>query len=105
MGDGVYPREENNGPGDELMESDVLVELYYAIQRRLSCQRDQGPADGEDDQSNVEMEHQRSGPGDGVPKPERRPCVGEIILQMVVEESKGKDHGVGRGKDQDKESP
>ena len=38
MGDCVDPGKENNGERHQLVEGNVLIELNYAVQRRLSQQ-------------------------------------------------------------------
>lgn len=60
VGDGVDPGEEDDGPGDKHVEGDVLVELDNAVQRGSAQQRDEVPADGEEDEGNVEVEDQGS---------------------------------------------
>lgn len=49
------PREEDDGPGDKLVEGDVLVELDDAVEGRLTGQGDEGPADGEEDECDINM--------------------------------------------------
>ena len=49
------PRKEDDGPGCRHMESDILVELYDAVQRRLSSQRDERSANWEQDHGYIKM--------------------------------------------------
>ena len=51
----VHPGKENDGPCRGHMEGDVLVELYDAIQRCLSRQGYQRPADWEQYHRHIEM--------------------------------------------------
>ena len=39
VGDGVNPREENNGPGNQLVECNVLIKLDDAVEFRLPQER------------------------------------------------------------------
>ena len=57
---GVYPAEENNGPGDQFVECDVLIKLNDTIQGRLTCQRDERSAYRENKDGDVEMKNQGS---------------------------------------------
>lgn len=60
VGNSVDPREEDNGPSGGDVEGDVLVELDDSVERSLTGQGDERAADGEKDQSDVDVEHQRS---------------------------------------------
>jgi hypothetical protein len=42
------------------VEGDVLVELENSVERRLAQERDEGSADGEEDNADVDMKNQRS---------------------------------------------
>jgi hypothetical protein len=55
VSDGVHPRPEDNGPGNSLVESDVLVKLNDTVQWRLSSKRNECSADREQDQRHVNM--------------------------------------------------
>lgn len=60
MGNGVNPGEEDNGPGDQLVEGDVLVKGNYVVERRTTGNGDEIPAYREQDKGYVNMEHKRS---------------------------------------------
>lgn len=58
VSNGVNPAEEEDRPGNGNVEGDVLVELNNAVQWRLTSQGDEGPAHGEQNHGNVEVENQ-----------------------------------------------
>lgn len=58
VSNGMDPRPENDGPGGDDVEGDVLVELEDAIERCLSKERDEGSRDGEENDGDVDMEDQ-----------------------------------------------
>lgn len=97
VGNRVDPGEEDNGPRYGLVESDVLVELYDAIQRGLAGQRDERAADGEQNHCNVEVKSQRRCSGNGICDAECRSCARQVIFDLVIHESKGEDHSVDEG--------
>lgn len=101
MGNGVRPGEEDDGPGDELVEGDVLVELYNAVQGSLTGQRDERAADGEQDHCNVEVKSQSRRSGNGVCDSECRSCTCEVVFDLVVHKSKSEDHSMDEGEDAD----
>lgn len=99
--DGVDPGEEDDGPRRRDVEGDVLVKLDDAVQRRLPGDRDEGPADGEENQGDIDMEDERRGPGDHVCWPE---CVArglETVLDRVVDETEGEHESVQEYEDED----
>ena len=49
------PRKQHDGPSHQFVKCDVLVELNYSIQWRLSEKRDECSADGEQNQGDVEV--------------------------------------------------
>ena len=55
VGDGVDPGEEDDGPGDELVEGDVLVELDDAVEWCLASEGDECSAHWKEDEGNVDM--------------------------------------------------
>lgn len=59
MSDGVKPGEENERPGGELVEGDVLVEWDDTVERSLSGERDQSTADWKEDEGTVDVQDER----------------------------------------------
>lgn len=59
VGNGVHPRPEEDGPCRRDVEGNVLVELDDAVQRSLSCERDERSTDREKDQGNIDVQNQR----------------------------------------------
>jgi hypothetical protein len=51
----VDPGEEDDGPGDKLVEGDVLVEGNDVVKRRAAGHGDEVPAHGEEDKSYVNV--------------------------------------------------
>lgn len=94
VSDGVNPAEEENGPGDSNVEGDVLVELNDAVERRLTCQRNKCPADGEQDHGDVEMQYQRCRSSNHVRRSEDIAGSLKIVLDSVVDETECKHHCV-----------
>lgn len=101
VGNGVHPREEDNGPGRRDVEGDVLVELDDAVERSLSKERDEGSADGEEDDADIDVEDQsgRSSNDEGEAKGGSR-CR-QAVLETVVDAGKGKDEGMGQHENED----
>lgn len=62
--DDVDDGEDDDGPGDGLVERDVLVEGDERVQRGPAEERDEVAANGEQDERNVDVEDERSGTGD-----------------------------------------
>lgn len=54
----VEPGEEDDGPSDQLMECDVLIERNHVVQRRPPGHGDQISADWEKNEGDVNMQHQ-----------------------------------------------
>ncbi len=52
----VYPREEDNRPSGSHVECNVFVELDDTIERRLSSERNECPANREQNHSHIEMQ-------------------------------------------------
>ena len=94
MSERVEPAEEENRPGDEFVEGDVLVELNDAVQGRLSAERDQRAADREEDQGDVEVEYKRCCSRDGVGDAKGCACRRKVIFEVVIHEAKSEHHGV-----------
>lgn len=88
------PGKEDNRPSHKLMEGDVFIKLYDAVQRSLPRQRYECATDWKDEDGNVKVKDQCSSSGNGVCCPERRTCLVHVIFQMVVNEAKGKYHTV-----------
>ena len=65
VGDDVNDGEDDDGPGDGLVERDVLVEGDKRVQGRAPEERDEVTADGEEDEGNVDVEDESSCTGDG----------------------------------------
>ena len=65
VGDNVDNREDDDGPGDGLVERDVLVEGDERVQGRAPEERDEVAADGEKDERDIDVEHERSRTRDG----------------------------------------
>ena len=93
----MYPCEEDNRVSDKLVEVDVLVELDDAVEGRLSQQRDQRPADGENKDGDVEMEDQSSGACYRIGRTKRSSSGIKIVLEMIVEEAESEDHSMDDG--------
>lgn len=55
MSNGVYPGEEDNRPRRKHVECDVFVELNDAVERGLSSQGDERPADWKENHCYIEM--------------------------------------------------
>ena len=91
MGDGVDPRKEDDGPCRRDVEGDVLVELDDAVERRLSGQRDESPADGEEDEGDVDMKNQGGRTGYRKRRAERVSCYLEVVLDCEVYEGEAED--------------
>ena len=58
MRNGVNPGEEDDSPGDKLVEGDVLIEWDDVVQRRTAGHRDEVPAYWEEDEGYVNMQYQ-----------------------------------------------
>lgn len=69
------------------MKGDVFVELYDAIERRLSCQRYKGTTHWKDQYTDVEMEHEGSSSSYWVGETKRGTCGREVVLELIVEET------------------
>ena len=64
VGDDVDDREDDDGPGDSLVERDVLVEGDERVEGRAPEERDEVAADGQQDERNIDVEDERSGTRD-----------------------------------------
>ena len=67
----MHPCEKNDRPCDQLMEGNVLIELDDAIQGCLSEKGDQRPADGEQNDGDIEVKDQGRGSSNGISNAER----------------------------------
>ena len=61
MGNGVNPGEEYDRPSSKLMERDVFVKRNDVIERRSPEHRDEVPADWEQQERNIDVEHESRG--------------------------------------------
>ena len=122
MGDDVNDGPKDNGPGGSLVEGDVLVERNDVVQGRLTQQGDEVPAYREQDKGNVDVENEGSSPSGGwekfgetyfrvsdrkrrtEPVSEHSPGVVVIIIQLIVNESQGKDKEVEEYPDEEKQT-
>lgn len=104
MRDRVHPRKENDGPRSSHMESNVLVELYNAIERCLSSQGNERPANGEQNHSHIEMEHQRRRACYGIREAKGTSRYRQVVFYLVVHETEREDHQMDCGEDKDEES-
>jgi len=56
----VYGRANDQRPTRRLVECQVLVEGYERIERGATKERDEVPADGEQDEYDINVKHERS---------------------------------------------
>jgi len=82
MRNGVHPGEEDDGPSDELVEGNVLVEWNDAVQWRFADHGYQVPANRKEDERHVYMEHQRGRTGDRKRDSKDSPRADGFILGM-----------------------
>jgi len=97
----VHPRKENDGPRSGHVESNVLVELYNAIKRRLSSQGNERSADREQDHGDIEMQHQRSGTCYRIREAESTSRYRQVVFDLVIHETEREDHHMDCGEDED----
>lgn len=106
----VDPGEEYYGPRHKFMERNVLVQLYDSVEWCLASQRDEGSADGQQDEGDIDVEYQSRRSGNGIRKPKYRSRAYQCILQgvslvsvqshidahfeVVIHEAKSKDHSM-----------
>lgn len=64
VGDNVHDGEDDDGPGNGLVERNVLVEGDERVQGRAAQQRDEVAANWEEDERDIDVEDERSGTGD-----------------------------------------
>lgn len=100
MGNSVNPGPENNRPGSNDMKADVLVELDDSVEGRLSKHGNEGSADGEQNNGDVDMENE--GGGTGNYKSEAKVVARGLktLLHGVVDACEGEDEGVKKHKDE-----
>ena len=63
MGKGVEKGEEDDTPGNGLVEGDGLVEGHDAVEGSRAQPGDEGPADGQEDDARVDVEDQGGSTG------------------------------------------
>lgn len=100
VGNGVDPGPKDDGPGGGDVESDVLVELDNAVERRLAQEGDEGAADGEEDDADVDMEDKGGRTGDGKGESEGIAGALERVLEAVVDAAKGEDEAMRDDEDE-----
>lgn len=76
MRNSVDPGKEDDRPSHELVECDILVQLYHPVEWCLACQGDEGPTDGEQDECDIDVEYQSCSSRNGIREPEYRPRTG-----------------------------
>ena len=78
VGDDVNDGEDDDRPGDSLVERNVLIEGNERVEGRLAKKRDEVTANREKDEGHIDMEDERSRTGNsfGLRKEVRRCCVG-----------------------------
>lgn len=101
VSNGVSPGEKHNRPGRRDVEGDVLVELDNAVQGSLSEQRDEGSADGEENDADVDVEDQRRGSSNDECEAKDASSCRQAVFEAVVNASKGENQGVGEDEDED----
>lgn len=94
MGNGVDPGPEDNGPGGDDVEGDVLVELENSVERRLAQQRDEGSADGEEDDADVDVKNQRGRTCNDESEAKVSTRGFETFFLRVMDAGEGEDEGV-----------
>lgn len=105
MCDSMHPAKEDDGPGHQLMEGDVLVELDDAVQRRLPCQRDERSTYREDEDRNVEVEDQGSGSRNRVGNTKSSPRRGQIVFHVEIQEAERVHHTMDSDEQKYKQPP
>ena len=68
VSDDVDDGAEDDGPGGRLVEGDVLVEGDDVVEGRAAQEGDEVPADGEENEDDIDMEDKCGGSGDGCRK-------------------------------------
>jgi len=101
MRNGVYPREEDNRPRRGHMEGNVLIKLNDAVQRRLSSQGDERPADWKENHGHIEMQNQRGSSSYRVCDAEGAPRDVKIVLDLIIHEAEREDHCMRYREDED----
>ena len=94
MGDGVNQGEEDDGPGDGLVEGDGLVKGNDPVQGRGTQPGDQGAADRQEDDTRVDMEDQGGPTGGGQGDTEDGTGILEVVRVEIVEEGESKEADV-----------
>lgn len=76
------------------MECDILIKLYDTVQRSLASQRNQRTADRKENHGDIEMQNQRSSSRGWVCQTESCSRNNQVVLQLVVHETKGEHHSM-----------
>ena len=92
MRNGVQPGEKDDGPPDQFVEGDVLVEGNDAVEWSPTGHGDQVPAHREQDEGYVDVEGQSRGTRYGEGESERGACSDGIVLEAVMCHTKTEDH-------------
>jgi len=80
-----------DGPCGCLVESDVLVERDEAIEWGPTKEGNEVPADGEENEDDVEMEHQGGSTSSGKRDSKGLPRVDKVVLELIVDETEYED--------------
>lgn len=94
MGDGVDQGEEDDGPGDGLVEGDGLVKGHDSVQGCGAQPGDEGAADRQEDDARVDMEDQGGTTGGWQGDTEDRAGILKVVRVKVVEEGESKEADV-----------
>lgn len=100
MSNDVNPGEKHNRPGRRNVEGDVLVELDNTIQGSLSEERDQGSADGEENDADIDVEDQGRGSGNNECEAKDASGSRQAVFDAIVNASKSENQGVGEHEDE-----
>lgn len=86
MSKSVDKREEDDGPGDGLVEGDGLVKGDDAVEGGGAEPGDEGPANGEQDDTRVDVEDQGSATGNGESDADQGASLYKVVRVEKVEE-------------------
>lgn len=71
-----------------LTKGDILLERDDPVEWPSAEEADEAAADGQEDNRSVDVQDERSGPGDRVGNPQVAVGVGEIVFGVVLSTSK-----------------
>lgn len=94
MGEGMEEGEEDDTPGDGLVECDGLVEGYDAVEGGRTKPGDEGPADREENDARVDMKNQSSSTGDRESDADDCTRGDKVVRVEEVEECESKESDV-----------